>query len=259
MSAPFNVIILAGGSGGPLAEATGVAEKAMLEIHGRPMLEWVVDAFSESESVDQIVLVGSDKLDGLGCMDRVRKRIPEGVHVVQNLLAAVGYMKTRLYKGSTKHRGYLISFCDAVFLTEAIISETIAAIEETEADIVIHYVERTTFEAAGVPAERTYIPIGEGQQYTGTAIYYVRSFSKVLSSLDKLVRMRKNRKDPKGLLRIIGCEGEDFPAIEAALSKHLDARVRVLISPHAGMGMDVDKPSDYELAKRLLPDSASET
>ena len=247
----YNVIILAGGSGGPLADATGVAEKALLEIHGQAMLDRVVGAFSDSPEVGQIVVVGSDHLDEMECMPQVRKRIPQGINAVQNLLHAVGYIKTRLYGGSKNHQGYVISFCDTVFLDQAIISETLRSIRDVDADIVLHYVERSTFEKAGLPAERTYIPIGDGH-YTGTGIYYVRAFSKVLASLDKLARMRKNRKDPQGILRVIDCEGEDFPAIETALSQHLDARVRILVSPHAGMGMDVDKPSDYELAKTLL-------
>ena len=251
MSEPFNVIILAGGSGGPLAEATGVPEKAMLPIHGRPMLDRVVDAFHKSPEVNEIVVVGSDQLDDLECMSKVRKRMLPGMSAVQNLLHAVGYIKTRLYKGTKGHQGYIISFCDAVFLTEEIITETLRTIRKSQADIVLHYVEKSTFEKADLPAKRTYIPIGGGN-YTGTTIYYVRAFSRVLASLDKLASMRKNRKDPHGILRVIGCDGEDFPAIEEALSRHLDARVRILVSPHPEMGMDVDKPSDLELARRLL-------
>ena len=252
MNEPFNVIILAGGSGGPLTEATGVEEKAMLTVHDRPMLDWVVNAFHESPEVNHLVVVGSARLDKLRSMTFVRKRIPQGVSMVQNLLHAVGYIKTRIYRDSADHQGYVISFCDAVFLTPDIVTETLRAIRQADADIVMHYVERATFEAAGLPAERTYIPIGNGH-YTGTTIYYVKRFTKVLSSLDKLAAMRKNRKDPLGILRIIGCESHSFSEIETALSKHLDAKVRILISPHAEMGMDVDKPADYALARKRLP------
>ena len=248
---PFNVIILAGGTAEALTDGTGVDEKASLTIHDRPMLEWVLRAFDESPEAGHIVVVGAERLDKLRCMQYVRKRIAQGLSVVQNLLHAVGYIKARLYRGEADHLGYVVSFGDVVFLTPQIVTETLRAIRGADADIVLHYVERQTFVDADLPAERTYIPIG-GKLYTGTGIYYVRKFSKVFSSLDKLVEMRKNRKDPQGILRVIGCEGQDFPAIEAALSKHLDAKVRILISPHAGMGMDVDKPSDYALARRIL-------
>ena len=252
MNEPYNVIILAGGNAETLTDGTGVDDKASLTIHDQPMLEWVVQAFDKSPEAGNLVVVGSDRLDKLRCMEHVRKRVTQGLNVVQNLLHAVGYIKTKFYFGEADHQGYVISFGDAVFLTPEIVTETLRAIRETDADIVFHYVERHTFEDAGLPAERTYIPI-DGKEYTGTAIYYVRKFTKVFSSLDKLVEMRKNRKDPKGILRVIGCEGEDFPAIEAALSQHLDAKVRIMVSPHAGMGMDVDKPSDYRLARKILP------
>jgi len=251
-STPYNIILLAGGTAPTLTDGTGVDEKASLTIHDQPMLQWVVNAFHHSPEAGNIVVVGSDNLDKLRCMQYVRKRITQGLSVVQNLLHAVGYVKARFYKGEPDHQGYIISFGDTVFLTPEIVTDTLRAIREADADIVLHYVERQTFVEAGLPAERTYIPIG-GKEYTGTGIYYVRKFSKVFSSLNELVEMRKQRKDPKGILRVIGCEGEDFPAIEAALSARLDAKVRILISPHAGMGMDVDKPADYRLARKILP------
>jgi GTP:adenosylcobinamide-phosphate guanylyltransferase len=248
---PFNVIILAGGTGGPLTDATGVEEKALLELHGKPMLEWVVEAFRHSSLVNQIVVVGSDSLKDLACMQHVRKRIFQGLNLEQNLLHAVGYVKARLYEGRRPHNGYVISFCDAVFLNPELVTETLQAIRDAEADVVLHYVERSTFEAADLPAKRTYIPI-EGGEYTGSTIYYVRQFSKILGHLTQLSKMRKHRKDPQGILRVLGCEGDRFEDIEQALSATLDAKVRICVSPHAELGMDVDKPSDYELAKEVL-------
>jgi len=252
MDKPFNVIILAGGSGGPLTDATGVEEKALLTIHDQAMLDWVVKAFHPSPEVNHLVVVGSARLDRLRSMTHVRKRIPQGVGVIQNLLHAMGYIKARIYRNNPDHQGYVFTFCDAVFLTPHIVTDTLRAIRAADADIVLHYVERSTLEAARLPSERTYIPIGRGH-YTGTAIYHVRRFTRVISCLDKLVAMRRCRKDPQGILSVIGCAGQSFSAIESALSKHLDAKVRILMSPHAEMGMDVDKPSDYTLARKRLP------
>ncbi|MCZ6772481.1 MAG: NTP transferase domain-containing protein, partial [Proteobacteria bacterium] len=72
MNEPFNVVILAGGSGGPLTEATGVEEKATLTIHDQPMLDWVVHAFHGSPEVNHLVVVGSGRLDTLRSMAHVR-------------------------------------------------------------------------------------------------------------------------------------------------------------------------------------------
>ena len=145
----------------------------------------------------------------------------------------------------------MISFCDAVFLTPEAIRNTVKTIEQSQADIVLHYVQKQTYEQAGLPAKRTYIPI-EDKLLTGTTIYYVRKFSKVIKALDTLSEMRRSRKDPQGILSILGCEENSLSAIEQALSKKLDCKVRIFLSEHPGMGMDVDKPADYELAVKVL-------
>lgn len=247
----YHVILLAGGEKGPLFETTGYVEKALLPIHGKPMLSRVIEAFRACERVDEIVVVGSANLDQLDAMRHVRKRITAGFNVVQNLVHAVTYVKYRLSGGVSDHNGYVISFCDAVFLTPEIIDDTLAKIETPESDVVLHYVEKATFEEAGLPTRRTYIPIA-GKHYTGSTIYYVKRFSKVLAATPKLVELRKHRKDPQMLLRHIGCEGATLAEIEEAMSRKLTARVRICISPHALLGLDVDKPSDLELAKQLL-------
>ena len=55
------VIILAGGEKGPLYEPTGYKIKALIPIHGKPMIDWVVESFAQSPLVENIVVVG----DGL--------------------------------------------------------------------------------------------------------------------------------------------------------------------------------------------------
>ena len=127
----YNVIILAGGEKGPLSEATGYACKAMIPIHGKPMLDWVVDAFQQSRYVDNIIVVGPEELEQLASHRYVRQRIFTGVNLFQNLMHAVTYIKTVLYHNAGEHNGYVVSFCDAVFLTPDVIDETLGHIDET--------------------------------------------------------------------------------------------------------------------------------
>jgi hypothetical protein len=184
-------------------------------------------------------------------MRHVRKRVPAGKTVVENLLRAVGYVKTRLYENSRPHNGYVVSFCDAVFLRPELVTDTLETIAGSDANVVLHYVERAAFEAAELPAERTYIPVADGH-YTGSTIYFARRFSPIIANVRQLAELRKRRKDPQALLRSLGCEGADFAGIETALAKMLQTSVQIRTSPHPELGMDVDKPSDYELAQRLL-------
>ena len=247
----FNVIILAGGEKGPLYETTGFLHKALIPIHGTPMVSRVLEAFDACERVNHIVVVGPRDLDALEAMRHVRKRIPSGASIIQNLLVAVTYVKHRLYRSASEHDGYLISFCDAVFLTPQVIEDTLQSIERSQGNIVLHYVEKATFEGTDYETQRTYLPIA-GKHYTGSTIYYVKKFEKVLSAMPRLAQLRQHRKNPQQMMALLDCTDADLPGVEQALSRELDTSVRICVSPHPELGLDVDKPADLELALRML-------
>jgi diacylglycerol kinase (ATP) len=248
----YNLIILAGGEKGPLYDEYKCDNKALLPIHGKPMLDWVVEAFERSEFIDNIIVVGADELDQLSSMRYVRKRIMTGLNVVQNLVHGVTYVKTSIYGTSNDHNGYLISFCDAAFLNTEVINDTINNISSSNADVVFHYVEKDSFDKRGLNANRTYIPVGE-KNYTGTTMYYIKKFSLISKLLEDLSQMRDRRKDPKGILKVLGCEtSNSLEEIENSLSQKMSAKVKVFESPHVELGMDVDKPADFKLAEKSL-------
>ena len=245
------LILLSGPEKGPLHATTGIAEKALLRIHNRPMIERVITAFEGSDEIGDIIVAGSDNLDSLAAVQRCRKRVPAGVHVLQTLTHAIAYAKTRLYRGGDGHPGYLISFCDAVFLTPEVVQETLTNIRQADADVVLHFISREVFEAHGLSTKRTWIPI-EGGEYTGSVVYYLRRFSPVMGLLDKLAAMRKQRKDPMGLLKVLGVDDPTVANIEAALHRETKLTVRILLSQHPELGMDVDKPTDLAFAESRL-------
>lgn len=58
-TSPFAAaILLAGGSGMRMADAT--TDKVLLPIHGKPTLQYSIEAFAESEAVDSLVIVYRD-------------------------------------------------------------------------------------------------------------------------------------------------------------------------------------------------------
>lgn len=247
----LTLIILAGGEKGPLYEPTGYEAKALIPIHGKPMIDWVIEAFHDQPHIGTIVVVGPEELERCASIRFVQKRIAPGVNLLQNILAAVHYVKSSVYDYRDEHEGYLFSFCDAAFLTPTIVSHTLNTIVDRQADIHLHYVEKSSFEKEGLPSQRTYIPIEE-KEYTGSTLYYIKKFSLVKSMVDIFGKLRKNRKDPHGLLRALDCEGKSLLEIEQTLSARLTADVSISVSPFARLGMDVDKPSDLTLAKELL-------
>ncbi|MBZ0167029.1 MAG: nucleotidyltransferase family protein [Candidatus Omnitrophica bacterium] len=251
----YNLIILAGGENESWCQQYGYNCKAFLPINGEPMLGRVIKAFRRSKYIDKIVVVGSKELDQLAAMKYVHKRIPEGASFLQNLLHGIFYIKAALYKFARSHNGYLISFCDAAYLNTDVIDKTIANLDPHRAGLVIHYVNKETLSAAGFPIEnRSYMPVAGGK-YTGSNIYYVRYFRKLAHVLGDIVLLRSFRKKPVKILEHIGCRDKDYNGIAEVLSRKLRTKVKIFVSPFAEMGVDVDKPIDYELAKIDLDDA----
>ncbi|MCB9720391.1 MAG: NTP transferase domain-containing protein [Candidatus Omnitrophica bacterium] len=251
----YNVIILAGGENEDWCNQYGYNRKAFLPINGEPMLGRVIKAFRRSQYVDKIVVVGSRELDQLAAMKYVHKRVPEGKSFLQNLLHGILYVKAALYKFAFRHNGYLISFCDAAYLNTKIIDKTIANLDRHSPGLVLHYVNKDTLAKAGFPVEnRSYMPVAGGK-YTGSNIYYVRYFRGLLRVLRDIVILRGYRKDPVKILEHIGCKDKNYNGIAEVLSRKLKTKCKIFVSPFAEMGVDVDKPIDYELAKIELDEA----
>lgn len=245
----YNLIILAGGEDELWCRRYGHKKKAFLPLRGKPMISWVIEAFRRSKYIDNIVVVGPKELGRLNSRRYVRKRLAEGKSFIRNLGYAALYIKAVIYKFANNHSGYLISFCDTVFLTTDIINATLETITEFDPAIALHYVKKATIARNGYPVDnRTYVHIA-GTDYTGSGIYYVKKFTKLLGVLNDIARLRQYRKTPQEILRYLNCEDKDLGEIEKALSKKLSIKVKIFISPYAQMGVDVDSPGDYEAAK----------
>ncbi len=51
----------------PLYDATQGSPKALVDVAGKPMVQWVLDALSEAQSVDNVIIVGLTEKTGLKC------------------------------------------------------------------------------------------------------------------------------------------------------------------------------------------------
>jgi len=66
----MDIIITAGGiprRGDPLYEYTQGKPKALIDIAGKPMVQWVLDAVSQAKSVGRVIVVGLDGNVELSC------------------------------------------------------------------------------------------------------------------------------------------------------------------------------------------------
>ncbi len=250
----FNIILLARGAKGPLYKSHGCKNKAFLEIHDKPMLDWVVEAFAKSDYIDNIIVLGPEELDKLSSMRHVSKRLSAGLDVVQDIAHGVTYLKT-FEPEQSKNSGYLIANADTAFLTTKVINDTLENIANSDADINLHYVKKSAFnkEQSDLKESRSYIKIGD-QEYTETAIYHVRKFNFILNFIKEIVELRANLDDAQALMRVIDAQdAKSLEEVREILAKKIKTSVAIFESDHVELAMDVHDEEDLNLAEKYLP------
>ena len=88
--AAVNAVIIASGRIAPqFAEAVGAESKGLIEILGKPSIEYVVDALRNVPLVDRIAIVGPDLYREQPVAARVDHVIAEGEHITESLTRAI--------------------------------------------------------------------------------------------------------------------------------------------------------------------------
>lgn len=91
----MDVLITAGGTPLPgelLYEYTRGAPKAMLNITGKPMVQWVLDAVSHSTKVDHIIIIGLQELGGITC-PKPLSLLPSQSDMLANIITGIRQVK----------------------------------------------------------------------------------------------------------------------------------------------------------------------
>src|SRR5512143_904443 len=99
----MDTIVTAGGipqPGEPLYEYTQGKDKALLDVCGKPMIQWVLDALCEAKTIDQIVVIGLPPDSGVTC-ERITTFLPNQGGLLQNVRA--GLKKVTELDPNAKH------------------------------------------------------------------------------------------------------------------------------------------------------------
>lgn len=244
----LNALILAGAQ--PVGNHSENANKALLRINGKMMVEYVIEALRGVEGIGRIVAVGSEQelaLPLAGKVDAV-------LHAEGSIMAGIDAGVRNL--GSAEP--ILICTSDIPMITSEGIKDFIGQALALEADLCYPIVDERLNREKYPEMERTYVPVREGR-FTGGNIFYVhpKVLEKGFSLASRLVEARKNPLKMAGLLGL----GFLFRFItgtlsiaqaERKISKMLQIKARAVISQYPEIGNDVDKPSDVMVATAYL-------
>lgn len=252
----YDAIILAGGqSSSELKKIAPYENEALIIIGNYPMIYYVYKALRSSPLIRRVAISGP--VEALKNIFRGEKEIyfaPAGEDAVDSFQNAVELLKK---EGGITEK-ILIMPTDIPFITREAIEDFLRRSEETGADFCYPITEKKVNEAKFPGVKRTYVTLKDGT-FTGGNLFMLRIsiIDKVLDMAEKLVARRKN---PVAMARLFGFSlilayftGRlSIEAVEKRFNQVMGIKAKAIISSYAEVGVDVDKPSDLELAQKYL-------
>lgn len=246
-----NALVLAGGTAGADLQAyAGVTNKALIDINGKPMIRYVVEALAEAESVADIIVIGPpDELEP----------VLSGLPV--KIIADAGNMIDNIRTGAAQlpqDKPMLISSSDIPLLTGPVVDAFLDLCFKRPADLYYSIVEREVNERKYPLVKRTYVALAEGT-FTGGNLFMVDP--RIVESVaPKAQEFIANRKRPLLMARLLGfgflfrllLRVLSIPELEAKIGQLWGVRGAAVICPYPEIGIDVDKPADVQLVRAAL-------
>lgn len=252
----MDALVTAGGTitpEDPLYEYGQDIPKSLLDIGGKPMVQWVLDALSGSDQIDNVVVMGVDASQGLTCSKPTRY-LPDSGSMIENV--RIGTAEIKRINPAATH--ILAVSGDIPSITPKIVNWTVETISQEENDITYFVVSKDVMEARFPGSKRTYTKL-KGLELSGGDL---NSFAThvILEDQGLWDRLHAARKNPLKQAAIVGFDTlflilfrlVDLKGAAAYASKRTGLKARAELSPYAEMAMDVDKPNQLELLRADL-------
>jgi GTP:adenosylcobinamide-phosphate guanylyltransferase len=254
----FAAIVLAGsrGEGDPLARAAGVSHRALLPVAGVPMLLRVVRTLRAVPRVSRIV-VSIDDPEAPSRVPELAQLLREGRVEVRRCLDSPSRSVADAL-AALDAEPVLVTTADHALLTPAMLDFFLDACAGSPADLLVGLVERAHLAERFPDLPRTYLRFRD-ERYSGANLFGFRTRA-ARRAAAFWVRAESFRKRPWRLVAAFGplalllflLRRLGLDDALARASAAIGARIEVVRLPMAEAAVDVDRPSDLELANRLL-------
>ena len=252
----MDAIVMAGGipkAEDPLYEFTQGEPKALLDVAGKPMVQWVLDAISGTESVERVVLISLSEEAGLSCSKPVTY-IPDQGGLLENVRG--GIEKAVDINPEATH--VLTVSSDIPMIKSEMIDWMVK--ENSGSDLELYYtvIPRDVMEKRFPESNRSYTLLKD-IELCGGDLNMIRS-STVHSNVDlwdQLVAARKSVFKQAALLGygnllLLLSRQLTLDGAVKRVTKKMNITGKAVISPYAELGMDVDKPHQLEIVRSEL-------
>lgn len=247
----MDAFVVAGGKPGPedeLYSYTNGEPKAVIPMGDRTMMERVIDALQDAQQIDEIVVVGIGHDHGM-TFKRPVHHLPDQGSMIANAKAGMDWLiehdpNPRLVVGVSS---------DIPTLTGEVVDDLIETCRPWQHVLYYTVVTPEVMEKRFPNSARTYVRFKEthvagGDMFlihtnlTRTDPELLEAFSNARKHAWKLARLVGLRTLLKFLLHRLS-----LAEVEQTGQKILNGPVKVVISPHAEIAMDADKPNQIDL------------
>ena len=252
----MDAIVMAGGipkAEDPLYEFTQGEPKALLDVAGKPMVQWVLDAISGTESVERVVLISLPEEAGLTCSKPVTY-LPDQGGLLENVRG--GIEKAVEINPEATH--VLTVSSDIPMIKSEMIDWMVK--ENSGSDLELYYtvIPRDVMEKRFPESKRSYTLLKD-IELCGGDLNMIRA-STVHSNVDlwdQIVAARKSVFKQAALLGygnllLLLSRQLTLDGAVKRVTKKMNITGKAVISPYAELGMDVDKPHQLEIVRSEL-------
>lgn len=252
----MNAIVTAGGipqPGDKLYEYSNGKSKALIDVAGKPMIQWVLDALGDAKEVDQVIIIGLDSSSNLTCKKNIHY-IPNQGRMLANIVAGVN---KSLELNKDKEYVMIVS-SDIPTVKSDMIDWLVQESMQTKDDLYYGVCPREVMETRFPTSNRTYTKLKD-MQVCGADVNIIH-FSMATDHLDTWEELIGNRKSPLKQASVIGLDTFfqlftrqfTLQGLVERASQRIGIKGRAIIWSHAEPCMDVDKPHQLELMRAEL-------
>lgn len=252
----MDAIVTAGGipqPGDPLYVYSNGDSKALIDIAGKPMVQWVLNALGDSKEVDNIILIGLTHKSGLTCKKPLHYISNQG-RMLANIVAGVN----KSLELNKKTEYVLVVSSDIPALKGDMVDWLVQTSMQTRDEIYYGVCPREVMETRYPASRRTYTKLKD-MQVCGADINLIH-VSMATEHLDTWEKLIGNRKSPLASAAVIGWDTLfqlftrqfTLQGLVERASERIGVKGRIIIWDRAEPCMDVDKPHQLEIMREDL-------
>ncbi|MFN2216018.1 MAG: NTP transferase domain-containing protein [Anaerolineales bacterium] len=252
----LDAVVTAGGipePGEPLYPFTQGISKSLLDVAGKPMIQWVLDALGEAATINNVIVVGLTEESGITCKKPLHF-IPNQGKMLDNFRAGVA--KAQEINPDVVFTVFASS--DIPTIKGEMVDWVVNTSMETDDDLYYNVITQPVMEKRFPGSNRTYTHL-KGMDVCGGDLNIVRA-SIASDESDIWEKISNARKSPVKQAALIGFDTLilllmkqlTIDKVIDKVARNLKVKGRGIVCPYAEIGMDVDKPHQLEIVRADL-------